>query len=52
MTKRSRDRNAAIQWARELLAKPNWVILDTETTGIDNMAEIIQIGVLDHTGKA
>ena len=49
--KRQTDRNAAIKWARELLARPNWVLLDTETTGIDDQAEIIQLGVTDNTGQ-
>ena len=44
---RKRDRQAAVDWARELLAKDprSWVILDTETTGLTN-AEILQIGIL------
>jgi len=44
---RQNDRNLAIQWARRMFMRERWAILDTETTGIDSKAEIIQIGVLD-----
>ena len=40
------ERAAAIRWARDLLARSNWVILDTETTGLDYDAEVCQIGIL------
>lgn len=30
----TRDRNEATQWARELLERTDWIILDTETTGL------------------
>ena len=43
--------NSAIEWAKEVLAqKDNWVILDTETTGLYD-AEIVQIGIIDLEGK-
>jgi len=43
-------RKSAIQRAKEYLAvRP--VFLDTETTGLDIRAEIIEIGVLDHDGN-
>jgi len=43
----------ASDWARNLLSIPahHWVILDTETTGLDENAEVIQIGVTDGAGK-
>lgn len=45
------DENSAIEWARKTLAsKENWVILDTETTGLD-YAEIVQIGIIDLDGQ-
>lgn len=46
-------RRNASNWARNLLATPSdrWVILDTETTGLDSTAEVIQIGVIDGSGK-
>ncbi len=47
------QRQEAIDWAKDLLANPfNWVILDTETTGLGDDAEIVQIAVLKPaTGK-
>jgi DNA polymerase-3 subunit epsilon len=44
---------AASQWARDLLARPahSWVLLDTETTGLGDQAEMVQIGVINGAGK-
>jgi len=36
--------------ARRLLAE-GFVVLDTETTGLDEQAEIVSIGIIDHTGQ-
>ena len=44
-------RAAASQWARQLLDRQDWVLLDTETTGLDNQAEVVQIGVLGPDGR-
>lgn len=46
-------RHNASVWARNLLSIPaqHWIILDTETTGLDEYAEVIQIGVTDGAGK-
>ncbi len=45
-------RNAFIEWAKNILSRPNdWVIWDTETTGLGNSDEIIQIGVLGSDGS-
>jgi len=43
----------AVDWARELLKRDpdSWVILDTETTGLGNDAQVIQIGVLNGRGN-
>jgi DNA polymerase-3 subunit epsilon len=46
-----RDRNAAIEWAQELLARDDWVILDTETTGLESDAEIISITIMSPAGE-
>jgi DNA polymerase III subunit epsilon len=48
-----RMRDAAIRWAQQLLRSDDWVVLDTETTGLDTKtAEIVEIAVIDKTGKA
>jgi DNA polymerase-3 subunit epsilon len=46
----SSSRVAAIQSAREILANSP-VYLDTETTGLDSNAEIIEIAVIDSDGS-
>lgn len=43
-------RQQAIQTARQILTEYP-VYLDTETTGLSNDAEIIEIGLVDHDGK-
>jgi DNA polymerase-3 subunit epsilon len=43
-----RDRVSAVLWAREQLALNDWVILDTETTGLYD-AEIVEIAIIDRT---
>jgi DNA polymerase-3 subunit epsilon len=40
------ERDAAIRWARELLTRTDWVLLDTETTGLDADAQIVQLAVV------
>lgn len=45
------DKKYAAEWAASLLACTDWVILDTETTGLGGDAEIVQITVVDHQGK-
>lgn len=44
------DRAAARDWARALLACPDLMILDTETTGLTTSAQVIQIGIIDQAG--
>ncbi len=50
-----RDRDAAIFWARTLFPpkqpRYDWVILDTETTGLDLRAEIVEISILAADGR-
>jgi len=46
------DRETATFWARSLLGRIDWVILDTETTGISPYDEIVQIAVLAPDGEA
>jgi DNA polymerase-3 subunit epsilon len=45
------DREAARRWAEALLRRSDWVLLDTETTGTDKRAEVIQVGVLSSDGR-
>ncbi len=46
------DRRRSIKWAQDILASPQrYVILDTETTGLGKTAEVIQIALLDPTGR-
>jgi DNA polymerase-3 subunit epsilon len=40
----------AIAWAREVVRDPGTVFLDTETTGLDGRAEIIDIAIVDLAG--
>jgi len=44
-------RDAAIEWARLVLADPNVVILDTETTGLGGNDQIIQISIMGMNGS-
>lgn len=46
-----KDREEQIAWARSLLARRDWVVLDTETTGLDAAAEAIQIAIIDPDGE-
>lgn len=40
----------AAAWARQLLSSGDFVIMDTETTGLDG--EIVELAVIDATGRA
>jgi DNA polymerase-3 subunit epsilon len=44
------DREQVVDWARDLLRRSDWVILDTETTGTSESDEIIQIAILSYDG--
>lgn len=44
------DQQIAAKWAHDLLRSQNFVILDTETTGLGNTAQIVQIAVLNWDG--
>jgi len=47
-------RQDAINWAKDLIKRnpAEWIILDTETTGLNSNDEIIQIGIIDGAGNA
>lgn len=46
-----RDREQAQLWAYRLFQQPDFYVFDTETTGIDKKAEIVQIAVIDKEGR-
>jgi DNA polymerase III subunit epsilon len=51
MNQHTQDRNAAILWARSILARAHeYYILDTETTGLDN-PEVIELAIIDLKGE-
>ena len=45
------ERIRAVAWAQEVARDPGAVFLDTETTGLDSGAEIIDIAVVDLGGR-
>lgn len=45
------DRQAAIEWAKSVVSDPNVVFLDTETTGLDGTAEVIELAIIDSLGN-
>lgn len=48
---RATDRTHAATWAAKMLTRPDVLILDTETTGLDETAEIIQVAILTVAGR-
>lgn len=50
MNNYTKDRDKAILWARDLLTK-DFVILDTETTGLGPTAEAVSIGIVSRSGQ-
>lgn len=49
-TMKLRDRTRAKEWAIAILKRDDWVILDTETTGLKD-PEICQIAIINHRGE-
>ena len=45
MSENAQFKQAAAQWARDLLKRP-FAVIDTETTGLDDHARIVSIGVI------
>ena len=45
-----RDRHRAVQAAQQLIAERP-VYLDTETTGLDSAAQIVEVSILDYDGR-
>jgi DNA polymerase-3 subunit epsilon len=46
-----RNRDHAIEWAKSVLADEGAIILDTETTGLEEGAEIIEIAIINVKGE-
>ena len=44
-------RQIAISWAKNMLINNNVLFLDTETTGIEKDAKIVDLGVIDNKGN-
>lgn len=44
-------RAGAIAWAAALIARPDVIYIDTETTGLDGAAEVLEVGVVDGAGR-
>lgn len=43
-------RDEAVRWARDLLGRADWAVLDTETTGLDRSAQVIQVAIVAPDG--
>lgn len=48
---RAHDRTQAIHWAQTVVNDPTVVYLDTETTGLDGAAEVIELAIIDQQGN-
>ncbi|RSN90118.1 3'-5' exonuclease [Streptomyces sp. WAC 05379] len=49
---RRRTVTGLMEWARTVLADPDTVVLDTETTGLHRQARIVELGVLGVSGDS
>src|SRR5215212_6112152 len=45
------SREDAIRWARSLLSGGEFVVLDSETTGLGNPIDFVEVGVLSSRGE-
>lgn len=45
------DRAAAVGWARGLMDRHDWCILDSETTGLGIWSEVVQLAIIDPRGE-
>jgi len=43
------DRAQAVRWAKKQIEQNNWVVLDTETTGLED-AEVVEIAIASPQG--
>jgi DNA polymerase-3 subunit epsilon len=46
------SREDAVRWARSLLFKGDFVVLDSETTGLGNPIDLVEVGVLSARGES
>jgi DNA polymerase III subunit epsilon len=46
------SREDAVRWARSLLLKGDFVVLDSETTGLGNPIDFVEVGVLSGWGES
>ncbi len=47
----SSGREASIRWARSLLSEGDFVVLDSETTGLGNPVDFVEVGVVSGRGE-
>jgi DNA polymerase III subunit epsilon len=47
----NRDRVVAVEWARDLMVSRDFVIFDSETTGLSSPVDFVQIAVVDSAGE-
>lgn len=47
----TQSRQAGSSWAQSLLTRDDWILVDTETTGFDSGAEVIDLAILDRHGN-
>src|SRR5918992_3989933 len=45
------DRVAAIEWARDLMISSDFVVFDSETTGLSSPVDFVEIAVVDPAGQ-
>jgi DNA polymerase III alpha subunit (gram-positive type) len=41
----------AVEWARDLMVSRDFVIFDSETTGLSSPVDFVEIAVVDSAGK-
>src|SRR5215212_4271960 len=45
------DRVAAVEWARDLMVSGDFVVFDSETTGLSSPVDFVEIAVVSPTGE-
>src|ERR671910_760573 len=45
------DRVAAVEWARDLLTSGDFVVFDSETTGLSSPVDFVEVAVVDPAGE-